>query len=50
LVKRGVLPQQIQLAATGSHSLVEGLPGDAQANRRVAVQINDPNGCQTTAP
>jgi outer membrane protein OmpA-like peptidoglycan-associated protein len=47
LVSRGVVLQQIQIAAAGSHSLVEGSPGDAQVNRRVTVQINNPEGCKT---
>lgn len=49
LSKRGIAAQQIQIAAAGSHSLVEGLPGDAQANRRVTVHLNDPDGCQTAS-
>lgn len=46
LVRRGVVLEQIQIAAAGSHSLVEGSPGDAQVNRRVTVQISNPEGCK----
>ncbi len=48
LVSRGVVLQQIQIAAAGSHSLVEGSPGDAQVNRRVTIQISNPEVCITT--
>jgi outer membrane protein OmpA-like peptidoglycan-associated protein len=49
LASRGVLLQRIQIAAAGSHSLVEGSPGDAQVNRRVTVQISNPEGCKTAS-
>jgi outer membrane protein OmpA-like peptidoglycan-associated protein len=50
LADGGVPPQQVQIAAAGSHAPVEGESADAHANRRVAVHIIDPNGCQTATP
>lgn len=49
LSERGLSPQQIQLAAAGSHAPIDGVPGDARANRRVTVRISDPDGCQTAS-
>ncbi|MGC2164993.1 MAG: OmpA family protein [Gallionella sp.] len=46
LEKSGVAPQQIQISAMGSNGLISGIPGDAQGNRRVNVQINDTDNCR----
>lgn len=50
LAQLGVAPQQLHIAAVGSHSPIEGLPGNAHANRRVTIQVQDPNVCLTPAP
>jgi outer membrane protein OmpA-like peptidoglycan-associated protein len=47
---RGVLIQQVQLAAAGSHGLIAGIPKDDHGNRRVTVQINDPDNCRNANP
>lgn len=47
---RGVLTQQVQLAAAGSHGLIAGIPKDDHGNRRVTVQINDPDNCRNANP
>jgi hypothetical protein len=48
LVAEGLSPQQLQVTAAGSQGLISGKPGGAREYRRVAVQINDPDGCKTT--
>ncbi len=46
LESSGVAQQQVQISAMGSHGLISGIPGEAQGNRRVNVQINDPDNCR----
>ena len=46
LEKSGVAPQQVQISAMGSHGLIPGIPGHAEENRRVNVQIVDPDECR----
>ena len=54
-----VLAEQAQRLAHASDGLraaglarspIEGLPGNAHANRRVTIQVQDPNVCLTPAP
>jgi outer membrane protein OmpA-like peptidoglycan-associated protein len=45
LQESGISSQQVQLAAAGSHAPIEGIPADADANRRVIVRMNDPEHC-----
>jgi OOP family OmpA-OmpF porin len=44
--KSGVAPQQVQISAIGSHGLIPGIPGHAEGNRRVNVQISNPDECR----
>lgn len=46
LEKSGVAPQQVQISAMGSNGLIPGIPGSAKGNRRVNVQIIDPDECR----
>jgi outer membrane protein OmpA-like peptidoglycan-associated protein len=46
LEKSGIAPQQMQTSAMGSHGLIPGIPGHAEENRRVNVQIIDPDECR----
>lgn len=48
LAAGGVPAQQLQVTAAGSQRLMTGLPGPARENRRVTVQIHDPDGCKPT--
>lgn len=43
----GVPPQQIHIAAAGSHAPVDDRPSEAAANRRATVQVSDPENCQS---
>jgi len=45
LIDSGLSSQQVQLAAAGSHAPIEGIPADADANRRVIVRIIDQEHC-----
>lgn len=47
LEKSGVARQQVQISAMGSDGLISGIPGDAQGNRRVNVQLLDPDECRS---
>jgi outer membrane protein OmpA-like peptidoglycan-associated protein len=47
LMSQGAAAQQIQIAASGSHAPIEGIPADADENRRATLRINDPEGCKT---
>lgn len=48
LVAGGLPAQQLQVTAAGSQRLITGMPGGARENRRVTVQIHDPDGCKST--
>lgn len=47
LIAKGLAPSQLQVTAAGSQSLLADKPPDAPENRRVTVQVQDPDGCRT---
>jgi outer membrane protein OmpA-like peptidoglycan-associated protein len=49
LERHGVAALQVQIAATGSHGLIAGIPGDAFGNRRVTIQIKNPGVCRISS-
>jgi outer membrane protein OmpA-like peptidoglycan-associated protein len=45
LAAEGITGHRVQIVAAGSHALLDGVPGNARANRRVMIEIVDPAGC-----